>query len=130
MNQSQMNKPPIPLTKRMLANVRIRALRRGLWFKVLNRLERAGVDLTLKVVDKVRSSVLTKMLVSIVAKLSAALESRVARAMREVGYSLAQQVSRIAQEWGNKSAAKWKADNSFVQYLAVMCLNSSPMSNG
>lgn len=130
MNQSQMDKTLLPLTKGMLANVRIRALRRGLWFKVLNRLERAGVDLTLKVVDKVRSSVLTKMLTSIVAKLSEALESKVAHAMREVGYSLAQQLSRIAQDWGNKSAVKWKADRGFVQYLAVVCLNNSPMFNG
>jgi hypothetical protein len=130
MTTRRMSKTPIPLTRSLLANVRIRALRRGLWFKVLNRLERAGVDLTLKVVDKVRSSVLTKMLTSIVAKLSEALESRVARTMREVGYTLAQQLSRIAQEWGNKSAAKWKADHGFVQYLAVMCLNNSPMFNG
>jgi hypothetical protein len=130
MNPSQMNKTPFPLTRSMLANVRIRALRRGIWFRVLNRLERAGIDLTLKVVEKVRSSVLTKMLASIVAKLSKALESRVARTMREVGYSLAQQISLIAQEWGNKSAVKWKADHGFVQYLAVMCLNNSSMFNG
>ena len=130
MNTHRMNQTLTPLTKSMLANVRIRALRRGLWFKTLNRLERAGVDLTLKVVDKVRSSVLTKMLTSIVAKLSEALEGRVARTMREVGYSLAQQISRIAQEWGNKSGVKWQADHGFIQYLAVMCLNNSPMSNG
>lgn len=130
MNTCRMNKTPVPLTKSMLAHVRIRALRRGLWFKVLNRLERAGIDLTLKVVDKVRSSVLTKMLTSIVAKLSEALESRVARTMREVGCNLAYKISLIAQEWGNKSAAKWKADRGFVQYLAVMCLNNSATFNG
>jgi len=127
MNPTQMNKTPFPLTRSMLANVRIRAMRRGIWFKVLNRLERAGIDLTLKVVEKVRSSVLTKMLTSIVEKLSKALESRVARTMREVGYSLAQQISLIAQEWGNKSAVKWKTDRGFVQYLAVTHMNTSPM---
>ena len=129
MNKSQMNKTLIPLTKGMLAKIRMRAIRRGIWFRVLNRLERAGIDLTIRVVEKVRSSVLTKMLTSIVKKLSEAMESKVARMMREVGCSLAQKMSLIAQKWGNKSAVKWAADSSFIRYLAVTHMNTSPMFN-
>ena len=127
MNASQMNKSVISLTKSMLAKIRIRAIRRGIWFRVLDRLERASIDLTIRVVERVRSSVLTKMLTSIVKKLSEAMESKVAHMMREVGCGLAQKVSGIAQKWGNKSAVEWKADPGFIQYLTVMCLNASPM---
>lgn len=129
MKASQMNLTLIPLTKSMLARVRIRAIRRGIWFKVLNRLERASVDLTIKVVERVRSSVLTKILTSIIKKLSEAMESKVARMMREVGSNLARKMSLIAQKWGNKSAVKWKTDLDFIQYLTVMCMNASPMFN-
>ena len=127
MNASQMNKSVIPFTKSMLAKIRIKAIRRGIWFRVLDRLERASIDLTIRVVEKVRSTVLTRMLMSIVKKLSEAMESKVSRMMREVGCGLAQKVSRIAQKWGNKSAVEWKADPGFIQYLTVMCLNASPM---
>lgn len=129
MNKSQMNKTLIPLTKSALGKIRIRAIRRGIWFKVLNRLERASIDLTIKVVERVRSSVLTKILTSIVEKLSEAMESRVARMMRDVGSNLARKMSLIAQKWGNKSAVKWKTDFDFIQYLTVMSMNASPMFN-
>jgi hypothetical protein len=94
---------------------------------VLDRLERASVELTIKVVDTVRSPTLVRMLLSVVAKLVDAMESPVARMMREVGSDLAREASRIAQQWGHRSANRWKADRRFIRYLAVMQLNTSPM---
>jgi len=52
------------------------AVRRGLWFKVLSALERAVVDLTIKVVERVRSPVLKEALKSIASKVVEALKSR------------------------------------------------------
>jgi hypothetical protein len=48
--------------KEELAKLKAIAVRRGLWFKVLSAAERAIVDLTLKVVKRVRSSVLKEVL--------------------------------------------------------------------
>ena len=38
-----------------LARIRLMAIRRGVWFKVLSRLERGLVDLSLKVTREIRS---------------------------------------------------------------------------
>lgn len=122
-----MEKTPIPLTRSTLSRIRVRAIRRGIWFRVLDRLERASIDLTIRVVEKVRSTILKRMLTSIMKKLSNAMESKVSQMIRQVGETLAQKVSKIAQTWGNKSAVEWKADPGFIRYLSVMCLNASPM---
>ena len=118
------SKTPIPLTKVALSKIKIRAIRRGLWFKVLSRVERASINLTLKVVRKVRSLLLAKVLTNIMKKLLDAMESKVARLMKEVGRGLAQNLSRIAQKWGNKSAKSWSQDLGFVKYLTIMHLNN------
>ncbi len=113
------------LNRSRLARLRTNAVRRGVWFRVLSRLERASVDLTIRVVEKVRSAVLAEALLSIVKKLTDAMESPVTRLRREVGSSLARKMSLIAQRWGSKSAIKWKADRRFIRYLTIMHLNAS-----
>lgn len=106
-----------------LARLRLKAMRKGVWFRVLSRLERGLMSLTLKVIDRVRSRVLAKALRSIVKKLLKALESRVSLLMRKVGVPLARKLSRIAEMWGNSSAGKWVRDRCFVRFLAVMHMN-------
>ena len=102
------------------------AVRRGVWYRVLTRTERACVDLTIRVVDEVRSRVLRSVLYSVLRKLEGAVESRVARLMRDVGVKAAGSLSLVAQSWGNKSASCWAEDVGFVRFLAVLHLNSSP----
>lgn len=109
-----------------LARIRSRAIRRGVWFKALSRIERGILDLTIKVTDKVRSQLLLKTLRSIVKKLLTALESKVTLWVRKVGRSLAKKLSLTAERWGNISARKWAEDKGFIQYLAVMKMNGSP----
>lgn len=117
----------IPLTRSALAKIRAKAIRRGVWFKVLSGAERAYMGLAIKVVKRVRSFLLAKVLTSILKKLLSAMESRVARIMREVGRPLAQKLSRIAQKWGNKPAVQWTDDHGFIQYLAVTHINTPAM---
>lgn len=110
----------------VLAKVRLMAIRRGVWFKVLSRLERGLVDLSLKMVRAVRSKILARAIYSVVKKLLEALESKVHRAMQKIGVSLAEKISRIAQKWGNKSACEWVKDSGFIQYLTIMSINACP----
>ena len=116
-----------PLSMSELAKLRVKARRRGIWFRMLSRVERGLVDLSIKVVEKVRSLVLARSLTSIVEKLLEAMESKVTRLMRTVGRQLAQKLSEIAQSWGNKSTKLWANDPSFIQHLAVTQMNLSPI---
>ena len=107
----------------VLAKLRVKALRRGVWFRVLTRVERVLLELTMKVVKRIRSLFLAKVVANIVEKLLEAMESRVVRLTREVGSALAHKLSGIAQEWGNNSAREWTTDPGFKQYLAVTYMN-------
>jgi len=115
---------PWSLERRDLVMLRVKAFRRRVWFKTLSRMERGLVDSVIKVVDKVRSTLLAKVLTSIIKKLLTALESVVTRMMREVGQPLAEKISLIAQLWGNKSAKEWITDRGFIQFLAVTTMNT------
>lgn len=106
-----------------LVKWKAKAFRGRVWFNALNRLERGLVDSVIQVVDTVRSALLRKVLSSIVQKLQTALESPVTRMIREVGRPLASQISAIAVSWGNRSAQRWKDEQRFIRFLAVMQVN-------
>lgn len=111
--------------RRDLTNLRVRAIRRGMWFKALNRMERGLIDSVIKVVDNVRSKLLAKVLNSIVTKLMAVLECKLHQMMREVGQPLAQRISRLAQSWGNRAAYSWGHSKKFIQFLTILTINAN-----
>jgi hypothetical protein len=112
------------LRRRDLFKVKLRALRSGIWFKALKGIDRALVDLTLRIDREVHSATLLDKLMSVVLKLEAAFEGRVLCALHEVGFSCAKKMSLIAQKWGNRSARGWEHDVIFARFLAVMYINS------
>ena len=116
--------PSIPLTREALARLRLKALRRGVWFRDLKREERKLLDLTIRVVEKVRSFLLAKIVSRIVGKLCEAMESRIFRLMRTEGRSLAEKIASIGEAWGNRAAKFWANDRGFMQYLTVTNLSS------
>jgi len=124
MTESLFTQTRVPLEKYRLTKIKTKAMRRGIWFKVLTRAERAQMDLTMRIVRRIRSSILAKVVTSIVKKLLDAMESKVARLMREVGHALVRKLSRIAQNWGNKSAHQWATDPGFIQYLTINYINT------
>jgi hypothetical protein len=110
---------------RKLVEVKRFALRRGLWFRVLDRVERGVVDLTVKFIDDIKSAKLAKVLVAILEKLRIAGEGAVDRLVRTLGFSLAKKVSALAVGLGYVSACSWAVDVGFARFLAVMQLNGS-----
>ena len=116
----------ITITRCKLVNLRAKAIRRGIWFKVLSKTERACIGLTIKIVDRVRSHLLAKVLTSFIKKLLGAMKSRIVRAM-EIGCSVARKLSRIAMNWGNISATQWIMNSRFIKYLTIMHVNTPPM---
>jgi hypothetical protein len=100
------------------------ALRCGVWFRALNRVERSVLNLTVRWVDRIRSAMLAKVVTAILIKLKLAMENAVDRTVRTVGRSLALKNSRIALRWGNSSAAEWAEDSAFARYLAITHMNT------
>lgn len=115
------------LDKTQLVKLKLRAMRSGVWFRALPRIDRVLVDLTIKVVSNVRSVTLAKSILSITRKLEGLLESKFVRAIREIGFSLACKLSLFAQKWGNIVAKSWVSDVGFARFLAVMNLNEAKL---
>ena len=113
------------LNKAQLIKLKLKAVRAGVWFRALPRIDRSLVDLTIKVADSVRSTTLAKNILTIIRKLEEHLESSLSRAFRGVAHKIAQNLSIVAQKWGNTSAKNWVIDVSFIRFLAVMHINES-----
>jgi hypothetical protein len=101
-----------PLTGRKLAGLKTRALRKRVWYRVLDRVERGLLDLTIRWVDNVRSARLTETLLRILVKLARAMEQGMARVL-VVGRELALRASVLAVRWGNVEAYSWRSDRTF-----------------
>ena len=57
------------LSKKRLRDLKTKAMRSGAWFKALQRIDRVLFDLTIRVVDNIRSSKLAKSIIVLVRKL-------------------------------------------------------------
>ena len=60
--------PTNPLNRTQLMRLRIKAMRAGVWFKALPRIDRVLVDLTIKVAENIRSAFLAKSIFAVVGK--------------------------------------------------------------
>ncbi|PVX24849.1 MAG: hypothetical protein CW691_06290 [Candidatus Bathyarchaeum sp.] len=114
----------LPLTRESLVKLKHKALRRGIWFRALKHKERTLLELTIRVVEKVHSFLLARILSQILSKLCEAMESRIFRLMKTEGRIMAEKISKTADAWGNRSAKSWATDQGFMQYLTVNNLQS------
>jgi hypothetical protein len=114
---------PSPLTKEGLVFLKRRALRSKAWFR-LDRLERAVVNLTIKVVDRVRSSTLARIILGIVDKLRRWIKPSLEETALSIGRPLAYRAARVAEAWGNREAKEWLKDLGFIIYLGMSWLNT------
>jgi hypothetical protein len=118
------------LGKTQLVKLKLKAMRSGVWFKALPRIDRVLLDLTIKVAGTVRSFTLAKNILTVVRKLESVMESKFVRAVKEIGFPSAKRLGRIAQEWGNLNAREWAVDLSFAKYLAAMSFNEPKLFSG
>ena len=111
------------LNLELLERLRTRALRVGVYFRGLTRVERAIVDLAIKCNAKFKSKTFVRTMTAIVAKILEALSRTfMARALR-IGREMANRASETAQSWGNMQAAAWRNDPRFVLYLGITALS-------
>ena len=105
------------------------SIRSGAWFRVINWKQRRLLDITMRTVDKVRSSLLLKVLAPLVKRLLQAVGGNVrngtlvlmGKGAYDMMRSAAEKIVAVAQKWGNKSAKEW-LDERFLRYLIVMNL--------
>jgi len=108
-----------PITREVLIRIKTRGLRRRVWYRELDRMERGLVDLTIRWVDKVRSRRMTETLMRILEKLAQALQTGMGRTLK-IGRELALRASVLAVEWGNSQAYHWRYDEGFQHALAFL----------
>ena len=118
------------LGKNQLVKLKLKAMRSGVWFKALPRIDRVLLDLTIKVAGTVRSCTLAKNILTVVRKLESVMESKFLRSIREVGFPFAEKLSSIARGWGNVDAKNWESDRGFATYLAAMSFNEPKFFGG
>jgi hypothetical protein len=100
-------------------------LRFGIWFKTLKQIDRVLFDLTIRVVETIRSSLLAKSIALLIRKLESSMGGSFQNSIRDIGLPLAQKVSGVAQKLGNINAEKWAKDFSFAIFLTVMHINNT-----
>ncbi len=116
------------LDRGTLVKLKLRAMRAGVWFRSLPRIDRVLIDLTVTVTDSIRSPHLAKSLFSIIERLGDILESKLQRVIKEFGFPIARKLSLYAKSWGNRAAWQWADEDGFARYWAVMKLNGHPCS--
>jgi len=109
--------------KTQLMKLKLKAIRCGVWFTALQRIDRVLIDLTIKVNINVRSYTLAKSILTVARKLQEVFQSKLAHKIKEIGIPLTRKLSRLAQNWGNKGAREWVNDTDFARYLTIMKLN-------
>lgn len=111
------------LDKVQLVKFRQRALRAGIWFSVLPRIDRVLVNLTIKVADVIRSSQLANSLLALAGKIDQFVEGKFVYAIREAGFPIAAKCAALAKQWGYQAAESWETDDSYARFWAIMTLN-------
>jgi len=121
---ARINQTRLMFSRERLARIRTIAIRKGVWYKTLDKAERGLVELTIRIVKRIGSPLLKRVLTSIFRKLQTVMENKIAYFARKAGRQLAEKLSLIAQSWGNASAFWWRAENNFIRFLTVIHVNT------
>jgi hypothetical protein len=105
------------------------SMRNRAWFRVLDWKQRRLMDLVMKMVDRIRSPLLLRVLSPLVSRLLVAIggDARTGaltlmdRGAYYMMRKVAEKIVAVAQKWGNKSAEKWLTEG-LLKYLVVMNL--------
>jgi hypothetical protein len=109
---------------------RQKAMRKHVWFKVLNQSERAIFNLTIQCVEHIKSLKLAKIMTAIVEKLTYSMTGKVESLSENIGRPLAQRLSSLAFSWGNHEALEWAEDILFIRYLTIVKMNTPEIFGG
>ena len=95
-----------------------------MWFRAISKVERAIVDLTIKCVEKIRSTILAGTISAIVAKILQCLEDGFTTRADKVGHEIVERLCSVGERWGSEAHLVWKYDKCFIRFLGVNALNT------
>jgi len=101
-----------------------KALRKRIWFSSLSKIDRAIIELTFKLVPRVRSETLNNLLRLMMDKLNFALQSDFIRNIKEYGYKRCEELAKISESLGLTFSKEWINDSNFAWYLTATYMNS------
>ena len=107
-------------------SIRAKALRKRVWYKALDKLERGIMNLTISIVDRVKSDTLAKELVKIIVKIRDASKSAFIRQVECYGVNKVQDIVAQANRFGSRVADEWLRDVGFAWLLTLNMLHSPP----
>ena len=109
-----------------LVVLRTRAMRKGLWFKLLTPVERSICELAIRSLRAVKSRRLAEVLRTIMDKLVSYLRRpfQAQDLAWAIGYEMARIISSVASSWGHPRALEWARSPEFVTYLAITYMNT------
>jgi hypothetical protein len=113
------------INKTQLLKIKKKAMRAGVWYRALPRIDRVLIDLTIKVANNIRSATLARCIRMVIRRLEKKLGFSLSQALRMIGLPLAHKIGLVAEKWGNGSAKTWVLDSSFLRFLAVTYINGS-----
>ncbi len=101
-----------------LREVRKLAIRKHVWYKVLDGLERGIINLTIKLVNHVKSPRLADTIAKIMLNLELALRSEYSRHLESYGYHKMRIIIDISIKLGYQEASSW-ASEAFARLLTL-----------
>ena len=120
-----MLRAPAEMLHELMA-LRVRAMRKGLWFKLLTPVERSICELAIRSLRAVRSRRLARVLRAIMDKLVGYLKRSLQALARAwaIGSEMARIISLMASSWGHPRALEWARNPEFVTYLTITYANT------
>jgi hypothetical protein len=112
------------LSAEHLRAFRALALRKRVWYRTLDGLERGIVNLTIKLVKRVKSLRLAGTIAEITLKLERVLKSEYVRHLEAYGYSKMEAVIDTAVRLGCQEALSW-ASEGFAKLLTLNNMNDA-----
>ena len=109
---------------KMIRTIIRKAIRRGLYFRKLSRIERGILELTARYVPKIKSLELGNVVARILAKLVIVLRSKFLAPVETLGRQMVTNVLQVAKIWKVRDASSWD-DKKFVTYWGITLIGSS-----
>ena len=115
---------------KVLAALRTKALREGVWFASLSHEDRVLASLIGKNIKIVKNATLAAVVARILGKLFSALKNSTFLSRIEIlGRPIAQAYSEKAYEMGNKAALIWADDQNYARYLGLIASQSNSLKS-
>ena len=108
----------LELTVKLIRAARDTALRKRVWYRALDGVERGIVNLTIDLVERVKSLRLAGAIADILGKLEEALKSEFTRHVESFGYGKMRQVIAAAVRLGCTEALNWGCEG-FARLLTL-----------